>query len=107
MGVVGYFQLTTNYGFRSSAAVGYLNKAHRLGENISLDVLTGFNVNRVLFVENTSKSSELSKEPRTIGVEVSPEEDSKSISGSKKSGNDNKFKILLKELGTVGVNIFQ
>ena len=99
MGVVGYFQLTTNYGFRSSAAVGYLNKANRLGENISLDVLTGFNVNRVLFVGNSSKSPESSKEPRAIGVEVSPEEDSKSILGPTKSGNNNKFKILLNESG--------
>ena len=97
MGVVGYFQLTTNYGFRSSAAVGYLNKANRLGENISLDVLTGFNVNRVLFAENPSKSPELNKEPKTIGVEVSPV--ATKISVPKISGNDNKFKILLKESG--------
>ena len=58
MGVVGYFQLTTNNGFRSSTAVGYLNSATRLGSDISLDVLTGFNVDRVLFEKNTLMKSE-------------------------------------------------
>ena len=72
-GVVGYFQLTTNYGFRSSTAVGYLNKATRLGEEISLDVLTGYDVDRILFEENKLISSDASTKNKygAIGVEVS------------------------------------
>ena len=73
MGVVGYFQLTTNNGFRSSAAVGYLNSATRLGTDVSLDVLTGFNVDRVLFETNNLSNSEKSVKQgyKAIGIEVS------------------------------------
>ena len=112
MGVVGYFQLTTNYGFRSSAAVGYLNKANRLGDEISLDVLTGANVDRILFKENDAATFDLPIEQTygAIGVELSEHPKprsflSKVTSGKiefprKSSGGDKKFTILVDKKGT-------
>ena len=94
MGVVGYFQLTTNNGFRSSAAVGYLNSATRLGSDISLDVLTGFNVDRVLFETNNLSNSEKSFERgyKAVGIEVSEHQRSHSfMKNFESSANNNQL----------------
>jgi hypothetical protein len=111
MGVVGYYQLSTNNGFRSSSAVGYLNRANRLAEDISLDVLTGYNVDRILFKENKLRSSGSieAHKYRTIGVELSEHQKSSSILNKffnqklrfspENSKNCQKVNILLKNYG--------
>ena len=110
-GVVGYFQLTTNYGFRSSTAVGYLNKANRLADEISLDVLTGYEVDRILFDENKVGSSNSSDNQKygAIGVEVSEHQNTHSqvrrfLNDKVKFLNENsnsakKYNILLNSKG--------
>ena len=65
--------MTTNNGFRCSTAVGYLNKATRICNEIKLDVLTGYNANRVLFEENEARSSCAAEGRKytAVGIEIS------------------------------------